>query len=349
MNGEGKDKKLGKGGRKKRFFKDRLTDISVFFYKIHLATISVLASVAAILIAFVINSFFSTNGNDLGEPLRTLVNNRGIAFFVLFIWIVFCFLIEDRGNHIIKINTLKDTIMEKDRQAEITAGVIASKYGEFAESIHKNNIDKIFDKVIKRNPLLESCQLYEYELLRNKNSIEIKIKFHQGISQENTCINGLLQNYYYIDREIYLDIRKFVKEEITDEDVFLEKILKLIDKINNSSMLEPIKECLKNLLFYLVCEWCQEDIPIPNINDCYKTSILIPTLISKSYLYSYNGLNKDKLDRFYYTTPILLDNEYLLTLSIDGSGVDRQQLEAEVKKIVVMIKQEYNLLKGGVA
>lgn len=84
---------------------------------------------------------------------------------------------------------LKKQLENKQKQLETNAGFIEAKYGEFAESVHRNNIIRILKLVMNKFARVEACHLYTYNLLRIEDAIKIKVNFLYGAEQEGTCIN----------------------------------------------------------------------------------------------------------------------------------------------------------------
>ena len=168
--------------------------------------------ISTILIAFVINSFFSTEVGNLLGPIKFLVENRVYSISIVIVWGVICFIKNASDFKIKEIDALRETIKNKDRQIERNAGILEGKYGEFAEAIYKNNITRVLNMAVKKFPLVEACHLYSYEYNRAKNNVDIKLNFLDGCEQEGVCINVLKQKYYSIDKDIFNKLEKLINE-----------------------------------------------------------------------------------------------------------------------------------------
>lgn len=317
-------------------------------YKIHSGSIAAVFSVSGILMAFVINSFSTELNSKIPAPIRTLVEYRWVATYLCFSFIVFCFLMEDKGKNNSVIKSLEDQIKEKDRQAETNAGIIASKYGEFAESVRYSNIKKILTNAVNKSTILQSCTLYKYSLVKVHSDVSIKLEFVQGTVQETTDINSILQVYYKIDKDIFKDIIQLTKSDLDRNELYL-KVYKISMDVLNSNMEECIKTGINTGLITYLLNKINFSLNLrrgDNITDTNKVSMLIPILLSASYLYNYNGNNAKKIGRIYCSTPIVLDKEYLINFSLDGSDTDIATVQKDLELIVSDIKKEYNRLTG---
>lgn len=256
---------------------------------------------------------------------------------IIICWSVISFIKSKYDDLQIEYNTLRTNLQDKNRQIEQGSAILAGKYGEFADTIHKNHINKIFSYAIKRFPDLEACHLYEFELLRYNNFIDIKLRFIEGQEQERVCINVIKQNYYNIQKDTYYKIVNFnnlsdIKNLITKKNQAsnphdikrLEEIIgaksKMLskkasslsdfiekDKLTSKELKSRLQQILFNSLRDKLCltgygyEFNSNDI------DSYRNSIIASIILQEGYIYMYNRKKSDKKDRVYFSTPIILD------------------------------------------
>lgn len=332
--------------------------LNTFSNKVYNLVFDQLFFISTILIAFAINSFFSSEATNLLGPIKFLVENRVYAISIVTVWGIVCFIKNASDLKSKEICELKDSIKNKDRQIESNSGVLEGKYGEFADAIQKNNINKVLEKVVKSFPLVEACHLYSYQYNRIKNNVDIKINFLHGYEQEGVCINVLKQKYYSIDKNIFNKLKELInKGETIKESKFHKKISELEKLIAADKCDESIKYRLRQIIFGIICtKYHAEGLNVGLKEDrekkfIYRTGILGAILSPrKGYMYSYQGNKETKSGRIYYSTPIVLKEEFILNIAIDGRNMNAKQLDDFLKTVVNMIKEEYNyIIKGGVA
>jgi len=310
---------------------------------------------STILIAFLINSFFTVPSNQLPTVIQFIVKNRIYTLSLIIVWGIFCFTKNELEQSYDKCNKIKVELEVKNRQIQYNAGLIEAKYGEFAESIKNRNLNSIFERTVKRYGILEACHLYTYEYQRINENIDIKIQFLLGFEQEKTCINVIKQNYYSIEKKLFHELRKIrnLKEE-TKESEITKSIGKVYEQIESSQSHKSIKYLLSEVVFTILCEKLKK----PNIGikkstdssdyDSFRTGILGSILLEGGYIYKYNRRKAEKQGRVYFSTPIVLDSEYVLNICIDGRDLSGIELNDTFNSIVFYIKEEYNKLIGGV-
>lgn len=310
---------------------------------------------SSIFIAFVINSFFSTDTRNVVAPIAFLIKNRVYSVTIIVFWAIIAFIKNNADEKQIKITALEEEIKKKERQIEQSSGLLEARYGEFADMISINNIEKIFKNTVTRFPLVESCHLYSYEFHRIDNCVDIKVNFLQGYEQERVCINVIKQNYYRIEKSIFQQL-VYLKDnlQLINEQSLVNKVLDLYNMVEASHSHESIKYTLKEILFYMLCEKSgYNDKGIERTTgkkelDSFRTGIIGSVLLGKGYVYRYKRDKEDKIGRVYFSTPIILNSEYTLTIAIDGRDLSREELFIRFENIVLFIKQEYNKLIGGV-
>lgn len=328
--------------------------IAKILRKIYDTLFSPVFFVSAILIAFVINSFFTAEVNKLPEPIKFLVESRVYSVTIIIVWGLICFLKTESDELKNKLHYLNKTLENKERQIEQGSGILEAKYGEFADSISKNNIIKILKSAVKRFPLAEACHIYSYEFQRIKNCVDIKVNFLQGYEQERVCINVVEQNYYSIDKVVFQELKKLKNLNSLSKNEAVKAVSNGYDMVEKSNNHISIKQRLNEILFYLLCEKLQyhnkgfEKNDDGSDLDSFRTGIVGSVLLEKGYIYKYKRDKEEKMGRVYFATPIVLDSEYILNIAIDGRDLSREELVLIFENIVLFIKEEYNKIIGGV-
>jgi len=309
---------------------------------------------STILIAFIINSFFTSDVINLPVKIKFLVENRTYSFTLIIVWGIICFLKNDIDEKKNKIKYLNKSLENKERQIEQSSGILEARYGEFADSISKSNIEKILINAVKRFPLVEACHLYSYEFQRINNCVDIKVSFLQGYEQERVCINVVRQNYYSIDKNIFQQLRALKHFNTLKNNKVVEEVSKIYNMVEASNLHISIKYRINEILFYLLCEKLKYDnkgfekIDDEFSLDSFRTGIVGSILLEKGYIYKYKRNKEEKKGRVYFTTPIVLDSEYVLNIAVDGRDLNRVELGCIFENIVLFIKNEYNKIIGGV-
>lgn len=340
----------------KMLFNNVHTWIKKITYKIYTLVFDQLFFISTILIAFVINSFFSDEVNNLLGPIKFLIENRVYSITIVVIWGLICFIKNASDLRKVEIEILNEKIKNKERQIETNAGILEGKYGEFAESIRRNNINKVLKRSVQKFPIVEACHLYSYEYNRIKNNVDIKLNFLDGYEQEGICINVLKQKYYSIDKNVFRKLDNLINEyENMPYKKFNTFITNLNNDIENCKTDESIKYRLRKVVFGIVdTKYGEEEnvglIESDEVKFNFKTGILGGILSSKKgSIYSYKGSKEIKEGRIYYSTAIFLGEEYILNIAIDGRGMNGKELDEFFKVVVNMIKEEYNyIIRGGV-
>ncbi|MDY2883701.1 MAG: hypothetical protein SOT71_13710 [Romboutsia timonensis] len=267
-----------------------------------------IAVITNICIAFVINSFFSDKGDGLWKPIKYLVDHRVYTTSILIVWIIMCFVKNSFDYKNEEVQNLKVDLDNKNRQIEKNVGVLEGKYGEFAESIKKDNINKVLKKAVQKRPMLEACHLYLYEYNRIRDNVDIKLKFLTGYEQEGVCINVLKQKYYSIDKNIFIKLDKLIKDfkDMPPEE-FSTKVHELNNFIEGSKIDESIKYRLRNVIFGIVDTKYKDDEDEDNIGliengeseYSLRTGILGGILShKKGAIYSYKGSKEKKKEEY---------------------------------------------------
>ena len=287
--------------------------------------------------------------------IKFLVENRIYSISIIIIWGLGCFGKNNSDEMKDEIKRLNKALEQKERQIQQSSGLLEARYGEFADSISRNNIDKILRSTVKRFPLVESCHLYLYEFQRVKDCVDIKINFLQGYEQERVLINVVKQNYYSIDKKIFHNLREVNKLDFkTNKNRVIKSIYKLYNIIEESELHISMKYRLDEILLYVLCDKMgYDDRGIEKIKEennigSFRTGIIGSILLEKGYVYKYKGNKKDKEGRIYFSTPIVLDSEYILSVSIDGRGLNSQEIVDIFQEVVLFTKREYNKIKGDV-
>ncbi|MCQ2023291.1 hypothetical protein, partial [Clostridium butyricum] len=125
----------------------------------------------------------------------------------------------------------------------------------------------------------------------------------------------------------------------------------LKDDIDKSDMDNTMKEKLTEILIVLLlkkmgrrnsglAERNNEDAPK------IKNAMVTPIILNEGYIYQYAGDDINKSGRMYFSSQINLDNDYILTLVLDGSDFKFDEIEEYFKNVTKYIKESYRNLVG---
>lgn len=312
--------------------------------------------ISAILIAFVINTFFTPFTSDIinanmPEIIKYLIQDRMYSTLTLVCWGIFSFLKLSYDEKLTEIQKKDNEIESLHEQIKHNSGIIEARYGEFANKINEQNIYDILEKSINKFPILEAAHLYNYTFQKVKSSIEVKINFFIGCEQERVRINVIKQQYYNIEKNIFLKFLKINRRLSDTRFDAVKEMTKLKDDIDNSDMDKTMKEKLIEILILLLLKKMgrrnsglaeKDKEAAPKI----KNAMVTPIILNEGYIYQYSGDDINKSGRMYFSTQINLDNDYILTLVLDGSDFKFDEIEEYFKNVTKYIKECYRNLLG---
>lgn len=312
--------------------------------------------ISAILIAFVINTFFTPCTSEiisanLPEIIKYLIQDRMYSTLILVCWGIFSFLKLSYDEKLIEIQKKDNEIESLHEQIKHSSGIIEARYGEFANIINEQNIYSILEKSINKFPILEAAHLYNYTFQKVKTSIEIKINFFIGCEQELVRINVIKQQYYNIEKNIFLKFLKINRRLNDTKFDAVKEMTTLKDDIDKSHMDKTMKEKLTEIIIVLLLKKLgRRDSGLAERNNeaapKIKNAMVTPIILNEGYIYQYAGDDINKSGRMYFSSQINLDNDYILTLVLDGSDFKFDEIEEYFKNVTKYIKDSYRNLLG---
>lgn len=312
---------------------------------------------SGIFIAFCINSFFTSDSNNLPSWISFIVEERFYTVLIIILWGIFAFgklLLEEKNTEI----HLKDKEIESLKESiKINSGVIEAKYGEFAKKINEENILFVLKKTIAKIPLIEAIHIHKYKLQRVNENIEIKINFYLGCEQERVCINTMNQQYYTIDEEVFMKISAIRENSININFNIEEEVAVLQNLIENKVKEENMKLKLIEILLILLIEFNKgnENYILEENGECKdmtseesKLSLMVPIIINNGYAYRYRGINEEKKGRYYFSSQITFNEDYIMTIVMNGGHLDLASAKSYLLASIRKVKNTYkNFVREG--
>jgi hypothetical protein len=210
-------------------------------------------------------------------------DNIDTIFWVIGIWFLLAFIYflwEKNSNRLNEqVNSLAKELEKKDRQIEYNSGVIFHKYGELAKFNKRQKFYDFLKSLVESNPMIQLAQIYIFSTKISYNKTKIRVNFEEVYAYENVETNGMLQSYFIIPLDIFLDMQEinklsrviaeenFDSEEVVDciyqnikdrVDKLTDKILKRLNSLTSIDECEDSDTILYRILLLLI-DWVQSD------------------------------------------------------------------------------------------
>ncbi|WP_411683141.1 hypothetical protein [Clostridium thailandense] len=264
------------------------------------------------------------------------------------------------GKHKDEILKLEKSVHEKEIQIKTNVGLIEARYGEFSEYVKKTKYKTLSKKIVNKFSYIDAVQIYNYTIGTKTNTehIEIKIKYDTGAEYEGININVIKQQYYKIEKKVYLDFLEIQKmygniqvsnlyEDEKIQQLFIEKSFLLLDYLSEEN--NPINQ----RVFILVAEMIN-DIDLESelgqliedeIDDCVRSGILGSILSNRDYMYYYKKNKMEKLGRTYFSFNDIMDGENkIITIVINSNSINMKDREKLINEVIAYYEEIYSKL-----
>lgn len=262
-----------------------------------------------------------------------------------------------------KIHMLESELLKKDnridiqeRQIKNNISLIEGKYGEFSSYIQENKYRNILKKIVDSFSYVEAVYIHKYNVFIRDDNVIIKIMYKMGQQKENFNVNAIMQQYFYIQKDIYTSYRKICNDfyklnlESTEHiEVFKNSCLNLIHTLLNDVTSENDITPENKRIISLTKDKLKKVDPETEIGDLkiseeiVRTGILGSILSNEDYLYDYEKNNDLKSNRSYVTFNDLIDREGAsVTLVISTNTVRKIEQKQIVEDVTTYY---YNLLE----
>lgn len=318
--------------------------------------------VIGLVISFIIDSFLENSDKSLGlwKWIEKLTANEYIVLIIIALGIVGVFYV---AYLVIEIISLENEYKSKSEEVEksfeeksrVQAAIILDKNANLRKVELQKSIRTVMENFVQNNNAIHAAQLYKYETTSYQINMEYKVTYYDGYVSEGIDINGILQQYYSINKNDYQKYKDGIEKFRTgnNDDKLMDYIEEKINYFNNASRLNRNEDGLiyATLLdAYATLSTVSEDLEsidfpkskkdkLEKLKGKYKRlSIFRGILINGFYMSEYEG-NGDKQGRIYATTPIKIFNStMLLLIAIDGELLeDANKIEDCLDELVQSI------------
>ncbi len=255
---------------------------------------------------------------------------------------------------------------EKDK-----ARTLLGLYDELQYFDMQKNLALIMERFCKKHDSVLAVQVYKYEELSQKNTLVCKVNYVDGYVKERQDLNGIMQRYYYLNKDIYKTYTRAIEDFVKDPNKagpIITFILSQVDYLNN----KPIRALNEQDAFYyamLVDAYSLLkryypgvlDIIIDNrkmdklealLKEQKRVGIFRGILLNSFYTFYYDGKGT-KEGRQYITNPVVLRNvKHIILITLDPFLLNEDseaQMESFVETFENMLhetfEKEYNNLR----
>jgi hypothetical protein len=241
-----------------------------------------------------------------------------------------------------------------DRKERDKARTILGLYDELNHYDLLKNLDIIMEKFCKEKDPIYAVQLYKYEHIPQKDEVITKINYVSGYVMERNNLNGMIQQYYELNKKKYKQYKNAVNnfilntktiDKLTKEDSFLYALL-----IDGYTLLINV---YPDILDIYIEDEEKEGRLKELLKGNKRVGIYRGILVNNYYTFYYHG-NGVKEGRQYITSPAILRNEnyvILITLDPDLLSNSDEELEFYFKEFKEILHEtfenEYTKLKEG--
>lgn len=332
--------------------------------------------VVPIVMGGIITCLLTTPNSELPEPLNTIVKSKGVLIVII---MCFALLVTVYLYYYQKINEYKNEIRKleiqnetNERNLNMSAGIILNKYGEFADFQRLNIFNDIFRRFVASTMDIECAQLYKYETYYENNNVVFKTNYVTGYLQENVKINGILQEYYYVNNDdykrikdiillwknlaseennMYYEERKKLQKNFENEVQYL--FAKLIDDLNKIDKYKKIQEIdfSKYLILNILLRFMSRSNEIITdaillekrkieeyLSSAKRIGILGSILLQDNFIFEHKGasLKKGRVYSFEYLN--IYEEDYIIIYSITQKAKDKDNIIDDLGKYSKKIK-----------
>lgn len=303
-------------------------------------------------------TLIATPYSDMLPPaVQFCLTHKNILFALFLGWLVLDFIYD----HFHSIIAFKDSELQKlisqnelyERNANLSANIILNKYGEFANFQRMGIFSDIFRRFVSGNVDIECAQIYRFETFYQESNVVIKINYIAGYVQEGTEINGIIQEYYYVDMEIAKELDEIVElwrkiltqgKTMSYNDLqnkkndFSVKIIslfdKLVDELNNVADIKDVSEKdFSNYLIVIILLRFMNDTETITLNTeilknrtvdeflsgSKRNGILGSILLRDSFSFLHNGRSLKSGRIYFFEYLNIYQEEYIVTFCINSN------------------------------
>jgi hypothetical protein len=307
----------------------------------------------ALTVAFVFYPLFQdiyieNDSDGLYSMAKKIYNKKMSAIYIIFILVLaiaFCSFIYRQ------FDKEKESYRQELRDMGIS---ILKKYEELKDLDMKKILVEIMEKFANMHAPILAIQIYRYQEIAKKKVITVKVNYVDGYVKEKHDINGMIQQYYHMNKKLYKRYTNAVNKFFKDTNYIgplLRFILDEARRVSNKSISELTRnDALSYSLLmdaYATLKSFYPDI-LDIILDKRKTDkleeflkerrlgIFRGILLGSFYTFYYEGKGS-KQGRQYLTHPIVIRNvKHIVLITVDPELLaEREQANEQLKKYIL--------------
>lgn len=267
-----------------------------------------------IIIQFIYDVYIENNASEVYNNFSFVFKYMKYTIFVIFCTIE-CYIM-----YLYK-KICDDNVEKVNEKLKDECKIIWEKYHELTKYKKNLAINESLEEFVRNTKEVLSIQIYQYNIFYQGNQVLFKVNHKYSYIEEGNSINAIVQDYYYIKKNMY---DRFINgiSEISKNNKF-----NLIFKFIKLNMNYLIKKDIKkidlndstnyNLLYFglqKIAQNLKNDVFIQNILDEEKEKKLkqikrggiLRGILAEDYYY-FNNLKEAKKNRVYVTKCITLN------------------------------------------
>ncbi|HFU7081009.1 hypothetical protein [Bacillus thuringiensis] len=239
--------------------------------------------------------------------------------------------------------------------------VLLKKYHELRELQFKQTLSLTLEDFCKTHTEITAAQIYKYSKIPRRKSVLVKVNYVDGFVKDQTNLNGMMQKYYEINKNVYKDYHQSIQSFLNDFEN-IDPLLNFIIKYKNQLDSKPLDDLDYNdaIVYGLISDSydlltkhfpeteivyvdTDKKMKLDEINHKERTGILRGIESELFYEFKYEG-NGTKKGRQYITRTITLQNDkHILLITVDVDLVpDEEQQKNE--RFEALIKEFQDML-----
>lgn len=303
-----------------------------------------------------INVWISNASDKLYSLIQSIYDKElSVIYLVLIFSLLICFLYWVYIRY-------KQEIEKFEQEKRETSRTLLRKYNELKEFDESRTLSIIMQRFCMKHDLVFAIQIYSYENIPSNNSMRCKIKYVDGFVKDKVDLNGMIQQNYYLNKNIYKEYTRSVSklfDDVNKVGPLLKFISKYVKEITNKSLKDLddtdalkfalLKDSINNLSYFY-----------PGINDIVinsdkmkkleymskdqRNGIFRGILLGGFYSFFYDGGNGTKEGRQYITNPITLSNVQYITLITLDPDLLEEEIDEKNKQLRGFIEEFEDML-----
>lgn len=283
-----------------------------------------------------------------------------IITFLLFL--AFNFYDKNKENKITKLNS-KINVYQQDLRSDTKD--MWRHYHDLNKFFQNEITQKLMNVFVNQNNVV-AIQIYKYNFRERNDKLTIKINHECGYVVEDEPLNGIVQDYFEIDGNIYKRFKNAIKKLDGMETAHIEKMINQFNKELKTTDIQNLKSNKSATIKYTILWLCIEFF-LEKIAEHYKQADLSPlsdvtreeilhknkrTGIFRGILYFelnggdnykfFHDKSNNKKGRIYLTKAAKINGIKCLFLITLYAESDKSKLEMDVENLNVAIKELFS-------